>query len=402
MRNKKHIRWDRNKMTVDTIVYQQEKELTTIALMGAGKLEEIEIIDNAKAAEGNIYLGKITHKLDLANGRKGYLVDIQDEKEAFFNADEYGMGDVEYTEGQSIVVQVTQERRAEKGAKVVRSLQFVGTYLVYCPFRMNIDASSRIGSFDRIKELKALVQDNEVGQEGWIIRTAAMDATADEIKEEMVELRKAYDIVRAKARSESAPCLLYAKSSPLFEYMTNNAMSLNKVVVNTRKMEEQIKNEFDGDFEVEVVADAVKSYGIDEAVIEALQKEVKLKSGGRVYIEETKAFVAIDVDTGDDRGAGSISHVNEEAAIEIARQIRLRNLSGKIIIDFAGSSEYRYMKPVLEILDKELMKDNTRCHVVGLSRGGNVELIRVRRRPSLSDIMSVECPTCHGTGRVEK
>lgn len=389
-------------MTVDTIVYQQEKELTTIALMGAGKLEEIEIIDNAKAAEGNIYLGKITHKLDLANGRKGYLVDIQDEKEAFFNADEYGMGDVEYTEGQSIVVQVTQERRAEKGAKVVRSLQFVGTYLVYCPFRMNIDASSRIGSFDRIKELKALVQDNEVGQEGWIIRTAAMDATADEIKEEMVELRKAYDIVRAKARSESAPCLLYAKSSPLFEYMTNNAMSLNKVVVNTRKMEEEIKNEFDGDFEVEVVADAVKSYGIDEAVIEALQKEVKLKSGGRVYIEETKAFVAIDVDTGDDRGAGSISHVNEEAAIEIARQIRLRNLSGKIIIDFAGSSEYRYMKPVLEILDKELMKDNTRCHVVGLSRGGNVELIRVRRRPSLSDIMSVECPTCHGTGRVEK
>ena len=389
-------------MTVDTIVYEQDKDLTTIALMGAGKLEEIEIIDNSKAAEGNIYLGKITHKLDLANGRKGYLVDIKDEKDAFFNADEYGMGDVDYTEGQSIVVQVSQERRAEKGAKVVRSLQFVGTYLVYCPFRMNIDASSRIGSFDRIKELKVLVQDNEVGQEGWIIRTAAMDASSEEIKEEMVELRKAYDIVRAKARSESAPCLLYAKSSPLFEYMTNNAMSLNKVVVNTRKMEEEIKNEFDGDFEVEVVADAVKSYGIDEAVVEALQKEVKLKSGGRIYIEETKAFVAIDVDTGDDRGAGSISHINEEAAIEIAHQIRLRNLSGKIIIDFAGSSEYRYMKPVLEVLDKELMKDNTRCHVVGLSRGGNVELIRVRRRPSLSDIMSVECPTCHGTGRVEK
>ena len=389
-------------MTVDTIVYEQDKDLTTIALMGAGKLEEIEIIDNSKAAEGNIYLGKITHKLDLANGRKGYLVDIKDEKDSFFNGDEYGMGDVDYTEGQSIVVQVSQERRAEKGAKVVRSLQFVGTYLVYCPFRMNIDASSRIGSFDRIKELKALVQDNEVGQEGWIIRTAAMDASSEEIKEEMVELRKAYDIVRAKARSESAPCLLYAKSSPLFEYMTNNAMSLNKVVVNTRKMEEEIKNEFDGDFEVEVVADAVKSYGIDEAVVEALQKEVKLKSGGRIYIEETKAFVAIDVDTGDDRGAGSISHINEEAAIEIAHQIRLRNLSGKIIIDFAGSSEYRYMKPVLEVLDKELMKDNTRCHVVGLSRGGNVELIRVRRRPSLSDIMSVECPTCHGTGRVEK
>ena len=229
-------------MTVDTIVYEKGTEFTSIALMNSGRLEEIDIIDNSKAAEGNIYLGKITHKLDLANGRKGYLVDIKDEKDAFFNADEYGMGDVEYTEGQSIVAQVVQERRAEKGAKIVRSLQFVGTYLVYCPFRMNIDASSRIGSFERIKELKALVQDNVVGQEGWIIRTAASEALPEEICEEMVELRKAYDIVRAKARSETAPCLLYAKSSPLFEYMTNNAMSLNKVVVNTRNMEEEIDN----------------------------------------------------------------------------------------------------------------------------------------------------------------
>ena len=86
----------------------------------------------------------------------------------------------------------------------------------------------------------------------------------------------------------------------------------------------------------------------------------------------------------------------------IARQIRLRNLSGKIIVDFAGSSEYRYMKPVLEVLEREVAKDPIRTHVVGLSRAGNVEIIRIRRRPSLSDVMSVECPTCKGTGRVEK
>ena len=135
-------------MTVDTIVYEKGNAYTTIALMNEGRVKEIEIIDNAKAAEGNIYLGKITRKMDLANGRHGYMVDIKDGKDAFFNADEYGMGDTEYNEGQSIVVQVAQERRAEKGAKVVRSLQFVGTYLVYCPFRMNIDASSRIGSFE--------------------------------------------------------------------------------------------------------------------------------------------------------------------------------------------------------------------------------------------------------------
>ena len=145
-----------------------------------------------------------------------------------------------------------------------------------------------------------------------------------------------------------------------------------------------------------------KHFGIDEAIFAALEKEVRLKGGGRIFIEETKAFVAVDVDTGDDRGNGSISRLNEEAAIEIARQIRLRNLSGKIIVDFAGSSEYRYMKPVLEVLEREVAKDPIRTHVVGLSRAGNVEIIRIRRRPSLSDVMSVECPTCKGTGRVEK
>ena len=136
---------------IDTIVYEKNGASTRIALVENAGLRELDIIDNTKAAEGSIYLGKITHKLELANGRHGYLIDINDGKDAFLNADEYGMGDAEYTEGQSIVVQVTQERRAEKGAKVVRSLQFVGSYLVYCPYRVNVDASSRIGSIEKIK-----------------------------------------------------------------------------------------------------------------------------------------------------------------------------------------------------------------------------------------------------------
>lgn len=389
-------------MTIDTIVYEQNGSLTSIAMMGEGTLKEVDIIDNAKAAEGNIYLGKITHKLDLANGRSGYLVDINDGKEAFLNAEENGVKEAEYTEGQSIVVQVQQERRSEKGAKVTRSLQFVGTFLVYCPYRSHIDCSGRIFNEDKAQELRHIVQNNISGQEGWIIRTAAADASEEDIAQEMSELRKVYDIVRTKARAETAPCILYTKGNPLFDYMANNSMTLNKVIVNTRNMETEIKNEFDGDFSIEVLSEPFKAMGLDEAIISALDKEVRLKHGGRIYIEETKACVAIDVDTGDDHGGGTISRINEEAAVEIAHQIRLRNLSGKIIIDFAGSSEYRYIKPLLALLEEELHKDSVRSHILGLSRAGNVEIIRVRRRPSLSDIMSEECPTCHGTGRVEK
>lgn len=389
-------------MTVDTIVYEKNGSLTRIALMGGGDLKEVDIFDNGRAAEGNIYLGKITHKLELANGRSGYMIDINDGKDAFLNADENGIGDVEYTNGQSIVVQVAQEQHAEKGAKVVRSLQFVGTYLVYCPFRMNIEASGRINDADKLKALKICVAENTLAQEGWIIRTAAAEAEMDEIAAEMAELRKTYDAVRAKARVASAPSLLYEKGNPLFDYMANNAMTLNKVVVNTRNQEAEIRNEFDGDFEVEVMNEPFKAMGLDETIADALEKEVRLKSGGRIFIEETKALTAIDVDTGDDRGGGSISRLNEEAAEEIARQLRLRNISGKIVVDFAGSSEYRYMKPVIEVLERKLAEDSVRAYVAGLTRAGNIEIVRIRRRPPLSDIMTTECPTCRGTGRVEK
>ena len=111
--------------------------------------------------------------------------------------------------------------------------------------------------------------------------------------------------------------------------------------------------------------------------------------------------MAIDVDSGGKRSVGDIDSLNIEAAKEIARQIRLRNLSGKIIIDFAGSSEYRFMKKVLEVLEEELADDICHSRVLGLSRAGNVEILRQRRRPSLRDLYTVECQTCSGTGRVE-
>ena len=127
-----------------------------------------------------------------------------------------------------------------------------------------------------------------------------------------------------------------------------------------------------------------------------------MKCGGRVIIEETKAFVSIDVDSGEGYTQGGFNRLNNEAAVEIAKQIILRNLSGKIIIDFAGISDYKFLKNSMELLEKELDNDVCKARVLGLSRAGNVEVIRNRRRPTLQDLFSEECPTCKGTGRVEK
>lgn len=388
-------------MSIDTIVYDKNSQVTGIALLEKGEVRGIEIISGNQAISGNVYLGKITKKVSLAQDREGFFVNIGDGKEAFLNGDEYGMNEIRLVEGQSVVVQVAQERHAEKNARLVRSIQLVGTYLVYCPYRMNVEASNKIEDKARVSELLEVVKDHITGQEGWVIRTAAATAPDKDITDEMESLRNTFENIRIKARSEQAPCLLYSKPDTVLETVAyyKNLGSLQKIVTNNRNLESEIAAD---NIEFAVSASPFEEYGVDEVIGEALEKTVRLKSGGRITIEETRACVAVDVDSGRDSGGGAVNRLNEEAAVEIARQIRLRNLSGKIVIDFAGHSEFRFIKPLLEILERELQDDMTKSRVIGLSHGGLVEIVRVRRRPSLSELMTEECASCRGTGRVEK
>lgn len=383
---------------IDTIIYDKNSQVTGIALLKSGEVKNIEIISGNQAISGNVYLGKITKKVSLAHDREGFFVNIGDGKEAFLNGDEYGMNEVKLVEGQSVVVQVAQERHAEKNARLVRSIQLVGTYVVYCPYRMDVGASNKIEDKNKVAELIEAVKGEVTGQEGWVLRTAAGDVNFSAIAEEMKQLRDTFENIRIKARNEQAPYLLYSKPDSVWEYINFYKNSLEKVVTNNRNLQDMLSD----NVEFIVSNSPFEEYGVDEVIGEALEKTVVLKHGGRVTIEETKACVAIDVDSGKDNGGGALNRLNEEAAYEIAKQIRLRNLAGKIVVDFAGHSEYRYIKPLLEILEKELNKDMTKSRVIGLSHGGLVEIIRVRKRPTLQELMSEECPTCQGTGRVEK
>ncbi|MDO4161956.1 MAG: ribonuclease E/G [Pseudomonadota bacterium] len=386
-------------MKAEKIIYDRNDEASGIAVFDATGLMEIDIYNENRALEGNVYLGRISKKINLANDRTGFMVNIGDGHEAFLNSYEPALKEANMNEGQSVVVQVAQEKRAEKGAKVVRNIQLAGVYLVYCPFKFDVEISSKIEDEQKAAIYKKLVQEHCQGQEGWILRTVSTEATENQLLEEMTSLRETYENIRKKARTLTAPVILYAKENPLFEYIRRYKDSLREIVVDSPKLKEQTEAVFDGT--VTVQKDAFEEFGIDDAIVDALNRTVKLKHGGNLQIEETKAFVAIDVDSAGKRNAGDIDNLNIEAAMEIARQIRLRNLSGKIIIDFAGSSEYRFMKKVIETLEEELADDICRSRVLGLSRAGNVEILRQRRRPSLRDLYTTECPTCNGTGRVE-
>ena len=388
-------------MIADTLIYEKNNETVRLAAIDNGTMVEFDLYNEKNAVEGNIYLGKINKKIELANGHFGFLVDIGDSEPAFLNAAEHDLKEINMSQGQSVVVQVSQEKRAEKGAKVVRNIQIVGTTLVYRPFKMGVDVSSKIEDQDLAKTYKTAVWENIAGQEGWALRTAAVEFEIEDVLEEMVKLRTIYENIRVKARNATAPSLLYVRENPLYEYIRRYKDTLKNVVVNNHNLFDELENIL-GENMAEYNAKPFSDFGLDEQLINALSRTVALKSGGNIHIEQTRACVTIDVDTANLKSGGNVSKANDEAAFEIARQIRLKNLSGKIIIDFAGSSEYRFMKPVIEILQTELADDPSRAKVLGLSKAGNIEILRQRRRPSLLDMFTEECSACQGTGRVEK
>lgn len=384
----------------DTIVYEKSGNDACLALLDNGQLREFTVFNENGAAEGNVYLGRIEKKINLSEDKIGFMVNIGDNKEAFMSAQEKGLLEVNMTEGQCVVVQVQKEAHAEKGAKLVRAVQIPGTYLVYRPFGSYIDVSTKISDDEKAEELRrAVIQNVSTQQEGWVVRTAAADADINVVIEEMSELRSIYENIRVKARSASAPALLYAKENPLFDLIRRYRDTLERVVINDHNLEEKVKAVFSG--EVKFDSDPSETFGIQDMLQAAMEKTVKLPSGGEIHIEETSAFVAIDVDSAGSVARGQMDSLNQEAAREIARQIILRSLAGKIIIDFAGSTEYRFIRSVLDTLCEELAGDPMGAHVLGLSKAGNVEILRRRRQPTLLERFSAECPTCRGTGRVE-
>ena len=139
-------------MNAEKIVYDRNEETSGIAVFDENGLMEIDIFDEKRAIEGNVYLGKIVKKINLANDKYGFMVNIGDGYEAFLNSYEPTLKEANMSEGQSVVVQVAQEKRAEKGAKVVRNIQLAGAFLVYCPFRFDVEYSNKITDKDKVKE----------------------------------------------------------------------------------------------------------------------------------------------------------------------------------------------------------------------------------------------------------
>ena len=318
-------------------------------------------------------------------------------------------------EGDRLLVQVVKDPIGTKGARLSTQISLAGRMLVYLPQEPHIGVSQKIeneAERTHLREvLTRLVPEDETG--GFIVRTSAEEADDEDIRADISYLRLRWAQVREAATRNAAPSLLYRDLSLAQRVMRDMVHELTATVQIDSRENFLALHLFCSQFVPEAASRLVhyngerplfEQYQIDAEIDKALARRVDLKSGGYLIIDQTEAMTTIDVNTGGFVGARSfddtIYKTNLEATQVIARQLRLRNLGGIIIIDFIDMSSAQHRDAVLTELKKALARDRTRISVNGFSQLGLVEMTRKRTRESLAHVLCEPCPTCQGRGEI--
>jgi ribonuclease G len=378
---------------------------------------------------GNTYKGRVDNALP---GLEAAFVDIGLEKNGFLHVDDIVMPGVEVQRrgraggkgqkiaqllkpGQEILVQVVKDPLKTKGARLTMELSIAGRYLVYAPQGEGVGVSRRLDEKER-ERLRRAAKNLEVGPGGVIVRTAARGATREDFEREIRYLHKLHEVLEGRARESAAPAMVFQEAD----------LSVRVV-----------RDIFSGQFEQAVVDDArqyhrltsffartapelvdrvehytgeeplFERYGVEEALTSTLSRRVDLPSGGYLMIDYAEAMTVIDVNSGSFTGRGrgarlenTITRTNLEAAEEVVRQLRLRDIGGIIVIDFIDMARARNRDQMLKTLRGALDEDRTKTHVVEISPLGLVEMTRQNVTEGVREILTKTCPTCEGEGVV--
>jgi ribonuclease G len=398
---------------------------TRVAVAGSGVVQEL-LIERAatRGLVGNIYYGRVARVLP---GMQSAFVEIGLERAAFLhvadireNKDSSRPIEKVLAEGQPILVQVVKDPIGAKGARLSTQISVAGRLLVYLPHDPHIGISQRIeGEAGRqlLRErLKELVPADEKG--GFIVRTLAETAAEEELRADLEYLRHLWQVIRERSSGGDAgaepPQLIYQDLSLAQRVLRDMVTAdTSRVVVDSREtwqklaaFAEHYMPRVRGKLEHYTGERPLFDlYNVETELERALSRRVELKSGGYLIIDQTEALTTIDVNTGGFVGSrnfdDTIFKTNLEAAQAIARQLRLRNLGGIIILDFIDMQSSEHRSAVLEEFRRALARDRTRMTVNGFTALGLVEMTRKRTRESLAHVLCEPCPTCGGRGEVK-
>jgi ribonuclease G len=320
----------------------------------------------------------------------------------------------ELKRGQTKLVQVIKEPIGTKGSRVTAQVSLAGRFLVYMPFASKVGVSRKIESRELRGRLRDMVTKLVTGESGgWIIRTVADDLTEANCKREIDHLLGLWKKIKKKASSGRAPALVQRETS-LTRGIVRDLLSdkVDLLLVDSKLLYNEIEQylkQIDPDLLTKVKlyteeAPLFDAYDIEAEIRNLFKQRVDLPTGGYLIIQPTEALISIDVNTGRYTGKrdpeSTILRTNVEAAREVARQLRLRDIGGIIVVDFIDMETRSNRDKVLQELRTHLGRDRARTRAFAVSELGLIEMTRQRVRPSLWQSMTIECPTCSGTGRV--
>jgi ribonuclease G len=404
---------------------------TRVAVVENGVLQELHVERTLeRGLMGNVYLGKVARVLP---GMQSAFIDIGLERAAFLhvadvwhppaegetlsmarNAAQLIPIEKQVFEGQSLMVQVIKDPIGTKGARLSTQISIAGRMLVFLPQDEHIGVSQKIPQAQR-DALRQHLQ-SLIGEEGggFILRTNGEDATEQELADDVAYLRKAWKRIREASTKLPATSLLHQDLS-LLQRVLRDLTSERTQSIKVDSLEQFALMKAFGQEFMPAAAQKLAHYkgerpifdlfAIDEEIAKALGRRVELKSGGYLIVDQTEALTTVDVNTGGFVGArnfdDTIFKTNLEAAQAIARQLRLRNLGGIIIVDFIDMTRDEHREAVLAEVRKQLARDRVKTMCGGFSQLGLVEMTRKRTRESLAHMLCEPCPVCDAKGIVK-
>ncbi|MFP8919086.1 Rne/Rng family ribonuclease [Megasphaera indica] len=399
-----------------TIVGNVMPEETRMAILEDGRLRDFAVERNDDMHIVNhIYKGTIQNILPSLQAA---FVNIGRRRNAFIYmgdmfpraASKEEIQQMHLSVGQSVLVQVIKDEQGMKGPKVTANISLAGRYAVLMPTVDYIGVSKKIRDEEERNRLRRIVSEIKPDGMGLIIRTVAKGVSREELLKDLQYLLGTWDSILQRYKRSRKPTLLYREADLVMRMIRDHfTADVKQVVVDSREAYERICQVFlDPAWRSRVrlyegTVPIFEQYAIEESLTHLMSRIVPLPSGGNLVIDHTEALTVIDVNSSKYTGNGStlqdtIFHVNKEAAVEIARQLRLRDIGGIIIIDFIDMAQPTKRDEILQILTRETAQDCTKTRVLGMTALNLVEITRKKARQSLYQVQFSPCDVCGGSG----
>ncbi|MBO9663389.1 Rne/Rng family ribonuclease [Dokdonella sp.] len=407
------------------LINATQREELRVAIVDGQNLYDLDIeIPSKEQKKANIYKARITRVepsleacfVDYGADRHGFLP-LKEISDQYFtpglNPNKAGIREL-LKEGQELVVQVEKEERGNKGAALTTFISLAGRYMVLMPNNPKAGGvSRRIEGEDRANIKEALDHLNVPDDMGLIVRTAGLGRDAEELQWDLDYLLQLWKAISEAAQSRAAPFLIYQESKliirALRDYLRND---IGEILIDHEELYQDAR-----EFVQQVMPNNLRKlklyqdttplfsrFQIETQIENAFERSVRLPSGGSIVIDQTEALTAIDINSSKATKGSDIEetafNTNCEAAVEIARQLRIRDAGGLIVIDFIDMDSPRHQRDVEEKLKEALKLDRARVQVGRISRFGLLEMSRQRLRPSLGESTQIVCPRCEGHGRI--